>query len=51
MAEYIFVPTGGRVQSDTVLAAPLFVAAKDARKSDKSTDAQPKKTTRGRKAK
>jgi hypothetical protein len=50
MAEYIFVPTGGRVQSDTVLAAPLFVAVKDARKVEKTEDAQPKKTTRARKA-
>jgi hypothetical protein len=50
MAEYIFVPTGGKVQSETVLTAPLFVAAKDAQKSAKSADAQPKKTTRARKA-
>lgn len=50
MAEYIFVPTGGKVQSETVLAAPLFVAARDAQKAEKTEDAQPKKTTRARKA-
>ena len=27
MAEYIFVPTGGRVVSDTALHGPLFASA------------------------
>lgn len=48
MADYIFVPTGGRVSSDNELPRPLFVPADEA--AQKQAAPKPKRAA-ARKAK